>query len=365
VVLALGAGGGWFLLAGSRQPPAAALASADTPPPTQTAQLSPSPPAAAVTNEPVSQPPSPSATSALSAPPAQAAAANQLVSAPASSPTPVAPSAPPAHTTQLSPSLPAQTTAPNQPVSQPTSTSPGLAATLTPAAPALPNGTPQQTAGAVSGPAQPAADAAAQATAAQPAAPPPIKEAGLDLSMVRQQLRQALAQSPCTMANALVQDSGAISISGFASPDATTALRQHVAGMPVASPVAWRLQPVDPVFCAVLTLLRPISAQAGAPITGLAVTLANGITTLRDGDLIRPRVTMADFPGELRVDYLVHDGSIVAIASSTPLLAHPPVRNAEDDAGPYLRELAAGVARVRQSGGKVAGTLLLVDTLPK
>jgi serine/threonine protein kinase len=418
VVLGLGAGS-WFLLTGSRQPPAAASASADTSPPTQTAQLSPSPPVqAAVPSQPDSQPTSSSAPPTLSAPPAQTtqpsppplaqtAAPGQLVSQPASSPTPIAPSTPPAHTT-----------APSQPVSQPASASPALAAAVTPAAPPAPPraGTSPQPAGAMSSPAPSAAESASQATAAPQTAPPPVKEAAVDLSMVRQQLRHALAQSPCTMANALVQDSGAISISGFASPNAAAALREQVAGMPVASPVAWRLQQVDPVFCAVLTLLRPISAQAGAPITGLAVTLANGITTLRDGDLIRPRVTMADFPGELRVDYLVHDGSmvhlfptvadptqhvaaqpavrlapgaplslgeagpgrpiwavgapygtdmIVAIASSTPLLAHPPARNAEDDAGPYLRELAAGVARVRQSGGKVAGTLLLVDTLPK
>jgi serine/threonine protein kinase len=427
VVLGLGAGG-WFLLTGSRQPPAAA--SADTPPPTQTGQLAPSPLAqAAVPNQSGSQPPSPptpptqsvppaETTQPLPSPPAQAAVPtqpdSQLPSSSASSSQLVSPPAASTPTAQSAP--PARATAPGQPVSQPTSASPALAATLTPAAPALPSaGTAPQTAGALGSPAQPTADTAAQATATPPAAPPPIKEAALDLSMVRQQLRHALAQSPCTMANALVQDSGAISISGFASPSTAAALRQQVAGM-VASPVTWHVQQVDPVFCTVLTLLRPISAQAGAPITGLAVTLANGITTLRDGDLIRPRITMADFPGELRVDYLVHDGSlvhlyptvadptqhvaaqpavrlapgaplslgeagpgrpiwavgapygtdmIVAIASSTPLLAHPPTRNAEDDAGPYLRELAAGVARVRQSGGKVAGTLLLVDTLPK
>ncbi len=416
VVLGLGAGG-WFLLTGSRQPPAAASASADTPPPTQTAQLSSSPPAqAAIPTQPDSQQQSPSGPPASSAPPvqttqpsppplAQAAVPNQPDSQPSPSSAPAALSAPPAQTTQpSSPSPLAQVAPPSQPVSRPA-----------PASAAPSAGTLPQTGGAMSSSAQPAADTAAQAAAVPPAAAP-IKEAALDLSMVRRQLRQALAQSPCTMANALVQDSGAISISGFASPNAAEALRQQVAGMAVASSVGWRLQQVDPVFCAVLTLLRPISAQAGAPITGLALTLANGITTLRDGDLIRPRITMADFPGELRVDYLVHDGSmvhlfptvadptqhvapqpavrlapgaplslgeagpgrpiwavgapygtdmIVAIASSTPLLAHPPTRNAEDDAGPYLRELAAGVARVRQSGGKVAGTLLLVDTLPK
>ena len=129
-----------------------------------------------------------------------------------------------------------------------------------------------------------------------------------------------------------------------------------------------------------------------------------------------PRVSMADFAGELRVDYLGHDGSIVhlyptaadpaqhvlarpatrlapgahlsigdggpgqpiwevgppygtdmiiAVASSAPLLTREPAQNAAGDAAPYLRGLADGIARVRQAGGQVSGTLLLVNALPK
>jgi hypothetical protein len=124
---------------------------------------------------------------------------------------------------------------------------------------------------------------------------------------------------------------------------------------------------------------------------------------------------MADFSGLLQVDYLGHDGSVVhlyptvadptqhidarpaarlspgaalsigeggpgrptwevgppygtdmiiAVESSSPVLTRPPAQNAADDVGPYLRDLAAGIARVRQAGGQVAGTLLLVDILP-
>jgi hypothetical protein len=247
-------------------------------------------------------------------------------------------------------------------------------------------------------------------------APAPTQEATTDLHALRQQIAQALAQAPCALANGLVQDSGSVSINGYAGSGAADSLHQQLAGVVGAAPLDWNVRPVDQVFCSALAALRPIAAQAGAPISSLSVTLAGGQTTLHDGERIMPRVAMADFSGELRVDYLGHDGSVVhlyptaadpaqhvdarpsvrlppgaqlsigdagpgrpiwevgppygtdmiiAVASSTPVLTRAPAQNAADDAAPYLRDLANGIARVRQAGGKVAGTLLLVDTIAK
>jgi hypothetical protein len=236
-----------------------------------------------------------------------------------------------------------------------------------------------------------------------------------DLHTLRQQVAQALAKAPCTLANGLVQDSGAVTISGYASSANVQSLQQQLAGVSRGAPLDWRVQGIDPVFCTALEVLRPISAQGGGPISGLSVTLAGGQTTLHDGDRIMPRITMPDFAGVVRVDYLEHDSSlthlyptpadpknhilarpqtrlppgaplsigeggptlpewvvgspygtdmIIVVASSVPLQMKT-APNGADDAGPYLRELAAGIARVRQAGGQVAGTLLLLDTLAK
>jgi hypothetical protein len=256
---------------------------------------------------------------------------------------------------------------------------------------------------------------------AQPQPPPatalpaPTQEATTDLHALRQQIVQALAKAPCTLASGLVQDSGAVSIFGYAGSANVQSLQQQLAGVSRGAALDWRVQEVDPVFCTALEVLRPISAQAGGPVSGLSVTLAGGQTTLHDGDRIMPRVTMADFAGVVRVDYLAHDGTlvhlyptpadpshniqarlatklapgaplsigeggptqpewdvgppygtdmIIVVASSVALQVRTPP-NAGDDAAPYLRELAAGIARVRQAGGQIAGTLLLVDTLAK
>lgn len=231
-----------------------------------------------------------------------------------------------------------------------------------------------------------------------------------------ERLGRVLTQTRCVLASDFVRDGGAISVGGFAGRDAEVVLHQQLIGIVGANLLDWQIRPVDPVFCDALGVLRPVSAWAGAPISGLAVTPAGGITTLRDGQRIRLRVTMSDFAGELRVDYLVHDGSvmhlypahadpsqnmaadstvtlppgvelslgerspghpgwevgppygtdmIIAVASTAPLLTQPQTRNADDNAAPYLRELANGVARVRRSGGRVAGTLLFIDTVEK
>jgi len=306
-----------------------------------------------------------------------------------------------------------------------------------PAAPAA-GSAPTQAAPAVSAaqspPAQPALPGAALPAGAPPAplpaatvpaptqappatpAPAPTQEASTDLGALRRQLAQAVAQAPCTLANGLLQDTGTVSVFGYAGSDAAAALRQQVTGVAGGAPLDWRVQQVDQVFCNALGTLRPIAAQAGAPVSGLSLTLAGGQTTLHDGDRIMPRITMADFAGEVRVDYLGHDGSVVhlyptaadpaqhvaarpsvrltpgaqlsigeagpgrpiwevgppygtdmiiVVAASAPVLTRAPAQNADDNAGPYLRDLASGIARIRQAGGQAAGTLLLVNTLPK
>ncbi|MDA8250898.1 MAG: hypothetical protein M0Z28_17245, partial [Rhodospirillales bacterium] len=56
---------------------------------------------------------------------------------------------------------------------------------------------------------------------------------------------------------------------------------------------------------------------------------------------------------------------IVAVAAAAPLLKQMPAQNAEDNAGAYLRALAAAITAARQAGTQVAAMLLPVDTLAK
>ena len=239
-----------------------------------------------------------------------------------------------------------------------------------------------------------------------PAAPQQLAMAGLA------PLRQVLAGARCSVADAVVQDSGTLTVAGVAGRAEAASLRARAAASANGAALDWRVQGIDPVFCSALDVLRPVAL---AP-EGLTATLAGGRTALHDGERIRPRVTMPGFAGELRVDYLGHDGSVVhlyptaadpaqkvaaqparrfapgerlalgdsgpgkpiwevgppygtdmiiAIASSAPLLRQMPAQNADDNASAYLRELAAAVAAAQQAGTRVAGTLLLVDTLAK
>jgi hypothetical protein len=222
----------------------------------------------------------------------------------------------------------------------------------------------------------------------------------------------------CTLATAVPQDSGALTIQGVGDGSAVGALRRQVDAIPGAPPTIWLIRTIDPIFCPVLAMLRPVSTLAGIPGPGLSLTLANNRVVLPDGDAILPRLTMPDFSGEVRVDYLSRDGSvahlyptladnsdpakkllaqpsrhlaagehlalgdpgpgkpewesgtpygtdiIIAVASSTPLRVAP-AHNADEKSDAYLADLSRAIDQARAAGARVSGALLLVETVPK
>lgn len=233
-------------------------------------------------------------------------------------------------------------------------------------------------------------------------------------AMLRQ-VAQALHMAHCALADIAQPDGAPPAVHGLASEAAAKALQQQIGMLAAGQTVAWNATSVDPVFCRALDLLRPISALAGAAGRGIGLTLADDRTQLRDGETILPRVTMPDFAGEVRVDYVGHDGTlahlyptraepgaklvaqpsrrlaagehlalgdpgpgkpqwtsgepygtdmIIAVASSVPLRVAPK-ENAEDKADAYLADLARAVEQARAAGAHVSGTALLVAALPK
>ncbi|MGH7156455.1 MAG: hypothetical protein ACREF3_21245 [Acetobacteraceae bacterium] len=271
-----------------------------------------------------------------------------------------------------------------------------MAAPLSPPAP--PSPTPAPKAATVASPA--------------PSTGPPGREqvAAISLGSLARQIDAALAGTDCALVNGAAQDSGAISVSGIAGTQAAETLHRAISRLAGSRPVDWGVRSIDPVFCSALEVLRPISPAATAPYDGLRLSLSGGRTALHDGDLIQPRVVMANFPGHVRVDYLAHDNTvahiypsvaepsqhlvavparelkphetlkinspyvagqpygtdmIIAIASSIPLFPELPPQNAETDAAGFLTRLAGAIAAAQQKGASVTGTYMLVDTLPK
>jgi Protein kinase domain len=229
------------------------------------------------------------------------------------------------------------------------------------------------------------------------------------------QIAQALHGAHCALAASGQQDSGALAVDGFADASTIATLHRQIDGVVGAPPVAWQLATIDSAFCPVLAALRPISPLAGAPGPAPGLTLNANRLVLKDGESILPRVTMPDFAGELRVDYLSHDGSmahlfptladpaaklhaqparrfapgehlalgdpgpgrpewqsgtpygtdmIIAVASSVPLKVAAP-HNAEDNSDAYIADLGRAIEQARAAGVRVSGALLLVEAVPK
>jgi hypothetical protein len=208
-----------------------------------------------------------------------------------------------------------------------------------------------------------------------------------------------------------IADDGALALNGYAGNRSIEELRQGVTAFTPPGQIEWQVSDVDQVFCPALNVLRPITpgfAATGGPRLGLQ--MADGKTRLHDGEQIRMRLVMPDFPGRLRVDYLAHDGSvqhlypqladprvgiaadpprtfrageeinlgnpvwvigepygmdmIIAVASSEPLFEHPRPSNAEL-ADEYLRQLQAQLDKLRLQGDRLAGAAIAIEALPK
>lgn len=262
-------------------------------------------------------------------------------------------------------------------------------------------------------PAKPEPDASAIPVAPLPPQPRPDKPA-LTPVMIGDVLARITAARHCALIGGTVRDNGDAVLTGFAGPGAEQDIRQEAAGLTGPGAILWRVVAADLVFCPALAVLRSAAPPFGATEPRLDLTLAGDRMALHDGDKIRPRVTMPNFAGYLRVDYIVHDGNlqhlypqvadaggivadkvrlftagerislgdplpgqpaweagppygtdmIIAIASSQPLPVPTRPGNVEPMAG-YLRDLDAAVQAVRSGGGMVAGNALLVEALAK
>ena len=249
-------------------------------------------------------------------------------------------------------------------------------------------------------------------TATQPPAEPPQKLA--TSSEMLGQINNALHHTACVFAGATLQDSGMPTLSGYADAGSASALLQQFGSRPGGPTVGWGIRTVDRVFCPALSLLQAASVPGSASGPGLGLTLKDDRTVLQEDDYILPRITMPDYAGELRVDYLAHDGTmihlyptaadpknhwaaqparrfapserfalgddqkkanwqsyppfgtdmIIALYSSVPLAVAEP-QNAETNTDQYLSALGRAIEAARATGARVSGALLLVDTVSK
>jgi serine/threonine-protein kinase len=246
----------------------------------------------------------------------------------------------------------------------------------------------------------------------QPAAPPDNQQtAAASLGVLRSQVAQWVRSQPCTVLNGEVGDGGTITLAGLAGEPTVDQLRQGITAFAPPAQVNWQVNGVNPVFCPALDLLHPIVPAFGAiGVSRLDLRMAGGITRLHDGEQVKVRLTMPDFAGRLRVDYVAHDGTvqhlypqiadprngivadplrtwspnetinlanpawaisapygtdmIIAVASSQSLFDRPRPQNGET-ASVYLKDLQAAIDAAHQRGDRLAGAAITLDALPK
>jgi serine/threonine protein kinase len=252
-----------------------------------------------------------------------------------------------------------------------------------------------------------------QQTAPSPPSPQPATQqtAAVSLGALRSQIAQWVRDQHCALIGGQVGDTGTVTLDGLAGASTVDQLRGGITSFVPPGQISWQINGVNEVFCPALDLLHPIVPSFGAAsVSRLNLQMVDGKTRLHDGDPVRVDLTMPDFAGQLRVDYVAHDGSvqhlypqiadpkigvtadspriwaanqmvnlanpawtigppygtdmIVAIASSMPLFERPRAQNGESAAS-YFRDLQAAIDKARQRGDRLAGAAMTLDALPK
>jgi len=140
---------------------------------------------------------------------------------------------------------------------------------------------------------------------AQPPAPPPMTGEQRDAI-----LQSTLGALPCTLITA--NDEGdKYQITGLAGAGAPqAALTAALNSLPAAITTESKVQTIDGPYCDALDAIRPYNAFFARPGVLLNLSLANGVTTLHDGQLITVKEAMPAYSGYLQTDYFSGDGTV-------------------------------------------------------
>lgn len=223
------------------------------------------------------------------------------------------------------------------------------------------------------------------------------------LDDIRKKLAAAVAPVPCTLLQASATTK-AVRLNGIVGKNEGAVLRQSVKAFPM--PVRLAVDRFNGPYCPVLDVVSADHPLFAAEPDRLSLSLANGAKTLADGQLILVNLRMPAYPSYLEVDYFSHTGAvyhlypapeqpvavkpasslvtlgnpaagseawlagppygrdmILAVASSVPILDADRFQN--ELAQPYLAALSAALKRIRTAGGKIAASVLLLETVPK
>ncbi len=357
--------------------PGAPVAAAPTTPGTPPVASTSAPPATPPPGSPVTSAPAPAAASG-SVPPA----------APASEPAVASGPVPPAASVPLTPVAPSVPVAPL--AGEPSAAVPPSAQTPPASIPPV----------AMVRPPQPVT----------PTTPEPAPGAA-----IRSEIVAFVSRLGCSMFDGDVRD-GAVQVTGIGGRAAIDSLRQKLNTMGLTNPVpSLRVTQVEPAFCPWEDLLRPIAKTFGDAGNRLSLRLGGDPAWLVKDDYIRPRLTMADFRGEMHVDYLDRQGNvlhlypmldepaqhvvadpphvfepgealslgepgpnspgwqvdepygtdvIIAVASEDTLFDRPRPTNIEK-ATAYLRDLRKALEAARSRGARITATAMAVETRRK
>ena len=223
-----------------------------------------------------------------------------------------------------------------------------------------------------------------------------------DLASVSRALAQVAANANCSLVRVGVTDSAEAVVSGLVGDGTPESLLRTAVHDAAPRGMTWQVRGINSTYCPALDTLRPIYQRGSS----MSVMLVGGKDRLRQGEAIRPVITMPAFPGHLQVDYLSHDGSvshlfpssgapdkllaggaklfigqgkngvgtvgapygtdmIIAVASSVPLFPAGAPKDDDDTVDRYLPKLQAAITAAERHGAQVSGNAFALETVER
>ncbi len=146
--------------------------------------------------------------------------------------------------------------------------------------------------------------------AAQPVAPATPAAAPMSAADRESTLTATLASLPCTLLGATDQGQQPrlFGIAGAGAPQA--GLAGAMASLPATIMPVSTVQTLDGPYCDALNAIRPYHDFFAKPGMELGLSMAGGINTLHNNDLITVQNAMPNFAGYLQTDYFTADGTV-------------------------------------------------------
>jgi hypothetical protein len=116
---------------------------------------------------------------------------------------------------------------------------------------------------------------------------------------------------PCTIVSGdIIREGNGLTVRGMVTTSSEARVHAAAANAGPMLSLGWTVESIGEAYCSALELIRPLVAKFGMPSSGLAISIGDGGTHLREGDRIVLNITAPNYRSRVQLDDLQSDGTV-------------------------------------------------------